>query len=474
MTAGTPSGAPAAQRRPNFADLTRESGLRVRLIHGWRIERSKDGATFRMTNEYGELPPFAPWFEAYEPANEKLRDGAPLGELRDLVMASADPVAGASYMVMLQMLCRRSFLEFPLVEGEREVAVLMPQQEEYVPALGPAPDASDGLDRCAVLRRESGFWLLESPMCAVRLRMTRLEALDDPLVRRALAGAGFLESARKAEGEARREALRHWETFDLMFHSRSRNGWHRDPFGALFPFIDEIEPQPALRPAWPGERTALPRAQEAESQEAFASVMERRRSERVYDENRPISVANLGALLDRCAAVRHVWKVPVNNFLDRSTEFEISRRPYPNGGASYELEIYPVVDRCAGLESGCYHYDAGAHELVRICGRTKEVEQILSEANVATVGQATPQVVLVIAARFARVMWKYKSIAYAVILRNTGALYQTLYLGATDLGLSPCGLGSGNSPLFGKMTGQDPWIEGSVGEFILGGPPARE
>ena len=84
---------------------------------------------------------------------------------------------------------------------------------------------------------------------------------------------------------------------------------------------------------------------------------------------------------------------------------------------------------------------------------------------------ADPQIVLAIAARFARVMWKYRSISYGVILRNAGALYQTLYLAATELGLSPCGIGAGDSATFARATGLDPVVEGTVGDFILGGPP---
>ncbi len=148
-----------------------------------------------------------------------------------------------------------------------------------------------------------------------------------------------------------------------------------------------------------------------------------------------------------------------------------SDRPYPNGGASYELEIYPVVDRCDGLDPGLYHYDAAIHELVRLSGRTPEVDRIFADAKVATANLADPQVVLILSARFARVMWKYRSISYGIILRNTGVLYQTLYLAATELGLSPCGIGSANSALFARATGLDPVVEGSVGDFILGGRP---
>ena len=106
---------------------------------------------------------------------------------------------------------------------------------------------------------------------------------------------------------------------------------------------------------------------------------------------------------------------------------------------------------------------------------------MFADAQTATASVAKPQIVLAIAARFSRVMWKYRSIAYGVILRNTGALYQTLYLAATELGLSPCGVGSGDSARFARATGLDPTVEGTVGDFILGGrpvpgprPPLRE
>ena len=473
MSAPVAGGSPARGRQGGFVDLTREPAVRVRLAAGWRIARTDDEASFAMESEFGALPPFADWVQAFEPANQRLRNGAPLAGLRDTVIETGGTARAAGYLVLLQLLCRQGFLEFTLADDDGEHAVVQPLRDDFVPTLAPRAPGSDHLDRFALLRRDGGAWLLESPLCGARIRLADLGALDRPLVRRVLAGAGFLESTHDERTPSQREALRQWEFHDLLLHCRSRAGWHRDSFGALYPYIGEIEPPPAIRPAWPGERVPLSRGPESASGEPFASVLERRRSERRYDESRPISLADLGALLDRCAAVRSRSVGPVYNLAGQSMPFETSRRPYPSGGASYELEIYPVVDRCADLESGCYHYDASAHELVRICGRTKEVEQILRDASVATMGMARPQIVLVLSARFSRVMWKYKSIAYAVILRNVGSLYQTLYLAATELGLSPCGLGSGDGVGFARLTGLEPWVEGSVGDFILGGPPHR-
>ena len=73
-----------------------------------------------------------------------------------------------------------------------------------------------------------------------------------------------------------------------------------------------------------------------------------------------------------------------------------------------------------------------------------------------------------VSARVGRIMWKYESMAYALMLKHVGVLYQTMYLAATAMGLAPCALGSGDAEAFAEATGRDPWEECSVGEFMLG------
>ncbi len=458
-----------------FVDLVKEPDIRVRSRAGWDLGQSADGAALVITIPGGgqahRLEDYVP---AYDAANARLASGAPLAELRDMVLQEGGARHAAGWLVMLQWLCRAGGLEFPLVDETGERAVIVPQWSSFVPALAShLPLAGCPLDRFACIRRAGGTWVVESPLCGARVTLTDLGAFDAPLVRRALAAAGFLETG-PPENDSRQLALAQWEFHDLLFHTHHRMGWHRDPAGGIFPFIGEIDPLPARRQPWPGDSIELPRAPDDFGWESFASVLDRRRSERYYDENHPVALKDLGTLLDRVARIRSSRVISIGNPQERSVAFEVTQRPYPSGGASYELEIYPVVDRCAGLEPGVYHYDASGHALVRLTGRTPDAERLIADAAWATGGQAAPQIVLVIAARFARVMWKYKSIGYGVILRNVGALYQTFYLAATDLGLSPCGIGSGDSALFARITGLDPVIEGSVGEFILGGRPRSD
>ena len=451
-----------------FTRLLDEPQIHVRMHPAFRLERSESDQQMLLVGPGGTVP-VGPYSAPMGKANEFLIAGAPLAAFRDRALTAGHPYDVAAYLLWLNRLCTWGVLQFPLVDEQGTRAIVYPQSPSFVPSLAPeVPPGGKALHRFACLRRESGGWLVESPLVRARLHLADLASLDAPVVRRALAAAGALEEDAPAH-DARHAALVQWEFHDLLFHYHHRSGWHRDPFGAQFSYVGEIEPEPACRPPWPGERIELSRAPNPGKSESFSSVLERRRSERAYDERAPIDRAQLGALLDRAARVRSVEIMPVQGFGGATAQFETSRRPYPSGGASYELEIYPLVARSADLAPGLYHYDAYEHALVQIAPPGPETGQLITLARTATVNMADPQVVLLIAARFSRVMWKYRSIAYGVILRNAGALYQTLYLAATELGISPCGLGSGSSELFARVTGLDPLVEGTVAEFILGG-----
>lgn len=148
-------------------------------------------------------------------------------------------------------------------------------------------------------------------------------------------------------------------------------------------------------------------------------------------------------------------------------------RPYPAGGTLYELDVYVAIAACGGLSPGLYRYDGVGHRLVRRAGRTAEVDRLLADAARATGLPATePQVLLVLAARMPRVAWKYTGLAYALVLKDVGVIFQTMYLAATAMGLAPCAVGLGDSDLFAQAAGVDYYTETSVGEFLLGSAPS--
>ena len=143
-------------------------------------------------------------------------------------------------------------------------------------------------------------------------------------------------------------------------------------------------------------------------------------------------------------------------------------RPYPSAGAAYELELYLAVNNCEGVARGFYHYDAERHALTAIDVKPQDLEAQLYDAEFAIGASNAPQVLIVIAARFGRVTWKYSSVAYSLILKDVGVLTQTLYLTVTDMGLGGCAIGTNNIDRFARMTGLEFAVEGPVGQFALG------
>ena len=283
-------------------DLKHEPSIRIRLHADWRLETMADGPVLvaRSDGRIGFSLPNAT--NILRQAGELLVDGTTLAHLRTSLAKSADVNDAVSFLVTVQRMLDGGFLEYPLVEDGTETAVLVPQWKGCVPALDKqVPAAGRQLDRFTSLRRGDDCWLLESPLCGLRMRLVRLDLLDHPLVRRALAANGFLENMSSAGSAERQNALKMWEFHDLIFHVRHRRGWTRDPAGATCSFVGEIDAPPAERPAWPGRSVDLPTDAR---KSPLSRLLDRRRSLRRCDDSRPISVAELGTLLDRCARVR--------------------------------------------------------------------------------------------------------------------------------------------------------------------------
>src|SRR5262249_43538971 len=135
---------------------------------------------------------------------------------------------------------------------------------------------------------------------------------------------------------------------------------------------------------------------------------------------------------------------------------------------AYDLELYVTTRDCEGLLAGTYHYNPDSHSLDLVTADTAVRDRLLASAREATGGAGTPVVLISITSRFRRLSWKYRSIGYAVALKNVGALYQTMYLVATAMNLAPCALGSGNSLLVCAAAGLSDFAEVPIGEFILG------
>ncbi|QPF81590.1 SagB family peptide dehydrogenase [Bradyrhizobium genosp. L] len=472
---------PAPKRSQKAAPPT----LAARLNPHVTLDAQDDGSIAAHFDDYSE--PLGKYSAATSERARELRTGLPLP-----FAARENDTAARDIARLIRQLARRGLVEYRLMRDDTELVVIEPQAPDYWPQAPKLDDAATiVLSRFAYLRRRGTEMVLESPRAAALFcirdaaiasllaslaapqtirRIKRQDGYPGPELLALLLDCQILvavdttkhETLRQAEGD---DGLVLWDFHDLLFHTRSTEGRQANPLGGLYPNTGLIAPLPAARPAWPGKTIKL---QERDgSRTPFEALLHQRRSTRDFDAQRPVTLAELTALLDGATRIRSKWSGALE-FAADGPDVEYSSRPYPAAGSAYELELYLAVDNCDGLARGFYHYDADAHALTAIDAHPQQFDAMLQGASFAMDAEAAPQILITIAARFGRVSWKYSAIAYALILKDVGVLTQTLYMMATALGLGGCAIGTTNIDLFARMTGLDFHVEGPVGQFALG------
>lgn len=414
--------------------------------------------------------------------------GAAEDELARQVAEIDGESALARFYYYLAIFAGRRMIRYGVFCDGRPLATLSPISMYFQFNSGPFDSQSRyALSRFAYLHRENEDLVLESPLshgkitlrggvgAAVAAELAKAQTLGSlcdllPGVPRdvvllfleMLHAAGFLSEARPEDpNHGENQTLVQWDFHDLLFHARSRLGRHTDPYGGTYRFQGKIDPLPVVK-RLDAEKTIdlyKPDQERLEEEDyPFSLVLEHRSSIREYAAD-PITDRQLGEFLYRTARIKELIKSDLQ---------DVSKRPYPGGGAIYELELYVNVHACENIPPGLYHYCPQNHRLEQICGPNEDTDALLRDAMRSTGQEGTPQVLITIAARFQRLSWKYASMAYNVILKNVGGLYQTMYLVGTAMDLAPCALGGGDSDLFARAAGLDYYAETSVGEFLLG------
>ncbi len=403
---------------------------------------------------------------------------------------------GEELYVLVRRLAAQGLVEYRLGRNGDDLVVIEPQASDYWPQITTIRDRDTlVLSRFAYMRRRGNEMILESPRSGAVFKIcnpqvaTGLAMLCTPhqikelrqqypsfasQLAAILVDCDILLKLKNAKDSVLRAAegddnLVLWDFHDLLFHARSTEGRHANALGGIYPYARSISSPSAIRPSWPGKKIILRRFSVAqpESISTFERLLRQRHSTRNFDDQRPITLEELSRFLDGTAAV--VWQGTSKvAFGTDSPPITYAARPYPSAGASYELELYLSVNKCEGLSRGFYHYDAGEHALVQIEVLDRLLEAALTRAASAMGAPAAPQVLITIAARFARVSWKYSAIAYELILKDVGVLMQTFYLMITDMKLGGCAIGITNIDLFAKMTGIPFHVEGPVGQFAIG------
>ncbi|HEV3380614.1 MAG TPA: SagB family peptide dehydrogenase [Trebonia sp.] len=367
-------------------------------------------------------------------------------------------------------------------------------------------DAPVRLSAFAGLRTNGREYRLESPLALHRVLLHRAEAIQligklgsptapgevttvlpsaQPIAQAALeylvaAGMASQAEAPVAGGkpvfsEDRDLALAGWSPDDLAFHASSTLGRHDHSCGATYPMdyagvtwsgepvVKPLGPRPAItlhRPRWDDLCLTDP---------PLTVAVEGRRSVRDHS-GEPVTVTEIGDLLYRtCRVRRRSDRQEAGTVAPRVVAVrELSDRPYPGGGACYELESYVTVGRCAGLSKGVYHYDPLGHLLEPVSSDPGIVDEVLRFAGSGANMTDQPQVLITLTARIRRLSWKYEGLPYRLALIDAGVLIQDLYLVCTAMRIAPCAIGCVSSDLAERAFGTDWRTEPSIVQFIVG------
>jgi len=402
----------------------------------------------------------------------------------------------------LQALARWSWLMQALLDvGALRCTLLADGSEPLatISALAPGPSLhltppsrseTLALSRFACLRAIAGVATLESPLGRARVELhdprlaaviaslalpstaERLAASTGLAVEALAAFLGFLRGAcalapaDESAIDADACGLPFWEVPDALFHVHSRLGRRGPAYGATYRFRGRSAPPPAVAPVT-GRIIPLPAPDLsvcATTDRSFTAVLEARRSQRSFSPE-PVDVSVLSEFLYRSARNTGLAAQPI---ADGAEAFTRITRPYPGAGGCHPIEIYLVAHRCSRLERGLYRYEPAGHGLIPLAADATRLDALLASARNGAGAAESPPTLIILAARFARIQWKYEGIGYANLLKDAGALLQTMYLAATAMGLAPCAIGGGDAENFAIAAGRSFWEESSVAEFMLG------
>ena len=242
-----------------------------------------------------------------------------------------------------------------------------------------------------------------------------------------------------------------WRGHDLLFHARTRRGYARVVLGKT----------------GAGGARATQQAHHRRNPRARRIVLEPPDLARLLAEDPPHALVSERRHSSRRHGSEPLTSAQLSEFLFRTLHERGGRRPYPSAGACYPLKAWLAVHRCRGVAPGLYAYDEAQHELVLVGDPGSELDLLLADAAGAA-NSDTPQILLVLAARYGQTQPTYADLSYSLILKEVGAVFQVATMAAAAMGLSACPLGCGDSLLFSRIAGLNSLTETSVGELTLG------
>jgi len=242
-----------------------------------------------------------------------------------------------------------------------------------------------------------------------------------------------------------------WEEID-----RNRDFMKCPDFNLVMPNSDQEKklPQPPLSNETKGNVILLSADfDEVLSQNLYTSLLDDRRSARVYDKTEPLLQNQLAFLLWSTQGIQEIRGRNYATF-----------RPVPSGGARHAFETYFIARNVEGLEAGIYHYLPLEHigekkVAIEFIGEVTNHQQLVTEMLVGQEWASHAPVVFFYSCVAYRAEWRYNVFAHRVVLIDVGHVGQNLMLSATAMGLGSCCIAAYDQNICDKTIGLDGYEE---------------
>lgn len=170
---------------------------------------------------------------------------------------------------------------------------------------------------------------------------------------------------------------------------------------------------------------------------SLEEAIQQRRSVRRYAD-KAISLLELSQLLHYASGI---------------TSPRMGFRAAPSAGATYPIELYPVVNNVTRLAPGVYHYAVKEHKLELVAEGDFSRQLTRACRGQAFVGRCAAAVAMT--AVYGRTDRRYGKRAKQYVHMEIGYIGENLYLAARSLGMGACAVGAFDDNQLAKLLGID-------------------
>jgi len=190
--------------------------------------------------------------------------------------------------------------------------------------------------------------------------------------------------------------------------------------------------------------------------DSYKDLLDKRRSERVYDKDTAMSQDQLSFMLWSTQGIQEI-----------KGENYCTLRPAPSGGARHPFETYFLARNVDGLKPGLYHYLPLEHigekkVAVKYLGEFDDYENRVTDMLAGQKWACNAAAIMFYSCVAYRAEWRYNNFAHRVVLIDLGHVGQNFMLSADALGLGSCCMAAYDQKLCDDALGLDSYEEYTV------------